>query len=267
MIILSGKELRPKIEAEINEALKKSHVVFYLYSNKDDFASQAYLRGIKKTLEKFNVPYEEGYIDLSLSKEENIAAFIKESKGKAVLLARPLHVEYEHDFISLIPGENDPDMLSDINRGLLFGGDLNYLTATSQSVKIILEEYNIPVEGKKALVLGRSTEVGYPCFQLLNKKNAAVTLVHSRVDDKTISSYVKEADIIILATGKQGLVHQEDLTGKQYIIDCGFHPNGGDLGFVPEEGSVLGYTPVPGGVGSLTSYCLLLNAIHLSQNK
>lgn len=267
MILLSGKDLRPKIEAEINEALKEKNVTFYLYSNKDDFPSQAYLRGIKKTLEKFNVPYEEGFIDLNLSKEENLAVFTKESQGKAVLLARPLKVDYEHDFISLIPGENDPDMLSDINRGKLFGGDLTYLTATSQSVKILLEEYHVPTQGKKALVLGRSTEVGYPCFQLLNKKNAAVTLVHSRVDDKTISSYVKEADIIILATGKQGLIHQEDLTRKQFIIDCGFHPNGGDLGFVPEEGSILGYTPVPGGVGSLTSYCLLLNAIHLRKDK
>jgi len=126
-----------------------------------------------------------------------------------------------------------------------------------------LENYHIDVEGKRALVLGRSTEVGYPCFQLLNKMNAAVTLAHSKVDSATLSSYVKQADIIILATGKPDLIKKEDLNKDVIIIDCGFNPDGGDLGFVPNEGEVKAYTPVPGGVGSLTSYCLLLNAIHL----
>ncbi len=263
MTILSGKELRPLIASQIDEELKTTKVSFYLYSNKEDFPSQAYLRGIKKTLEKFNVPYEEGFIDFNKSKEENLEAFKKESSGKSVLMARPLKVDYEKEFLSLIPTQYDPDMLTEVNRGKLFGGDLTYLTATSQSVRLILENYHIEVEGKKALVLGRSTEVGYPCFQLLNKKNAACTLAHSRVSAETLSNYVKEAEIIILATGKPGLINKEDLNKECVIIDCGFNPNGGDLGFVPEEGEVKAYTPVPGGVGSLTSYCLLLNAIHL----
>ena len=263
MTILSGKELRPLIASQIEEELKTTKVSFYLYSNKEDFPSQAYLRGIKKTLEKFNVPYSEGFIDLAKSKEENLAIFKEESENKSILMARPLKVDYEKDFLALIKAQYDPDMLTEVNRGKLFGGDLTYLTATSQSVRLLLENYHIDVEGKKALVLGRSTEVGYPCFQLLNKKNAAVTLAHSRVSSETLSSYVKEAEIIILATGKPGLIKKEDLNKDVIIIDCGFNPNGGDLGFVPEEGEVKAYTPVPGGVGSLTSYCLLLNAIHL----
>ena len=263
MTILSGKELRPLIASQIEEELKTTRVSFYLFSNKEDFPSQAYLRGIKKTLDSFHVPYTEGFIDTSLSKEENLARFEKESQGKSILMARPLKVDYEHDFLSLIKTQYDPDMLTEVNRGKLFGGDLTYLTATSQSVRLILENYHIDVEGKRALVLGRSTEVGYPCFQLLNKMNAAVTLAHSKVDSATLSSYVKQADIIILATGKPGLIKKEDLNKDIVIIDCGFNPDGGDLGFVPNEGEVKAYTPVPGGVGSLTSYCLLLNAIHL----
>ena len=265
MTLISGKELRPLLAAKIEEELKSKSICFCLYSNKDDFASQAYLRGIKKTLEKFNVPYVEDFVDLTKSKEDNISHFLIASKNKSVLLARPLKVSYEKELIDTIPSQFDPDMLTEINRGKLFGGDLTYLTATSQSVKCLLEYYNIPIEGKKALVLGRSNEVGYPCFQLLNKKNAATTLVHSKVSKETIASYVKEADIIILATGKQGLIDRTDLTGKQIIIDCGFHPNGGDLGFVPDEKEVSAFTPVPGGVGSLTSYCLLLNALHLQK--
>lgn len=264
-MILSGKELRPLVAGKIQEELKNKEVSFYLYSNKEDFPSQAYLRGIKKTLDSFHVPYSEGFINLDKSKEENLSIFKKESQNKSILMARPLKVDYEHEFLSLIESEYDPDMLTTFNRGKLFGGDLNYLTATSQSVKILLEHYHIDVKGKRALVLGRSTEVGYPCFQLLNKLDACVTLAHSKVSKETLSCLVKESEIIVLATGKPGLVNREDLNCNHVIIDCGFNPNGGDLGFVPLEEEVKAYTPVPGGVGALTSYCLLLNAIHLKK--
>lgn len=266
MIILSGKELKSSLAETIKNELKDISLSFYLYSNKEDFASQAYLRGIKKTLDTFNVPYSEGFIDLNKSKEENLTLFKEESNGKHILMARPLGVKYENEFLSLISSRYDPDMLTTTNRGKLFGGDLNYLTATSQSVKYIIESYNIEIENKHALVLGRSTEVGYPCFQLLNKKNATVSLAHSKTDKETLNNLVKSADIIVLATGKPGLIDRSLLSNKQIIIDCGFNPHGGDLGFVPNENELKAFTPVPGGVGALTSYCLLRNAIYLEKN-
>jgi methylenetetrahydrofolate dehydrogenase (NADP+) / methenyltetrahydrofolate cyclohydrolase len=266
MKILSGKELRPILKKRILKELEDTKISFYLYSNKEDFPSQAYLRGIKKTLDLFLISYEEGFIDLSLSKEENLDRFQKESKGHSILMARPLHVDYEDDFLKRIPSNGDPDMLTVENRGKLFGGDLSYLTATSQSVKCILEEYKIDVAGKKAVIIGRSTEVGYPCFQLMNKKNAAATLLHSKIDQKTMCEYVQNADIVIFATGKSGLIPRECFHSNQIIIDCGFNPQGGDLGFIPTDNEFAAYTPVPGGVGALTSYCLLLNAIHLKKN-
>ncbi len=267
MKIFSGKEIRPLLKEEIQKELKDVSLSFYLYSNKEDYASKAYLNGIKKTLTAFSIPYSEGFIDPKHDKESNLSLFRKESEGKSILMARPLQVDYEKEFLSLIPSSQDPDMLTNDNRGLLFGGDLDYLTATSQSVRRILSYYRIPTEGRKAVVLGRSTEVGYPCFQLLNKMNAATTLLHSKVDDKTIQEYVRHADILILATGKSGLIKEESLHPSLSILDCGFNPNGGDLGFIPKENSLFGYTPVPGGVGALTSYCLLLNAIHLKKKK
>ena len=266
MKILSGFDLKPLIVKEVEEKLQKTKVEFYLYSNKNEFACQAYLKSIKKLLVSFNIPYVEEFINLDLSEEENLANFKKNSYHKHVLLARPLKVSYEKKFIDLFSPNYDPDMLTEINRGKLFGGDLNYLTATSQSVKYILDHYNINVTNKKAVVIGRSTEVGYPCFQLLNKMNAAVSLLHSKVSKDIMSEYVKNADIIILATGKSELLNREDLNPNQIIIDCGFNPQGGDLGFIPNEDELLSYTPVPKGVGSLTSYCLLLNAIFLEEN-
>lgn len=260
MIKLTGKEIKPLLEEEIKEKLKSKDISFYLYSNKDDFPSQAYLRGIKKNLSKFEIPFTEGYINALFSKEENLNIFKDESKDKSILLARPLKCDYEDEFIKLIEPNCDPDMLSDYNRGKLFGGDLKYLTATSQSVKRILEYYHIETISKKVVILGRSVEVGYPCFQLFNRLNSACTLLHSKIEKEVISSYVKDADIIVLATGKTGLIKEEDLNENQIIIDCGFNPNGGDLGFIP---NIKAYTPVPGGVGSLTSLTLILNAINL----
>ncbi len=265
MKILSGKELRPLLKNQIEQELKDTKVSFYLYSDRNDFPSQAYLRGIKKTLDGFGIPYEEGFIDQEKSREENLMEFRESIKDHSVLMARPLHVSYEEDFLSLIPSSQDPDMLTTYNRGKLFGGNLMYLTATSRSVKVILEQYHIQTKGKKAVVIGRSTEVGYPCFQLLNRMNAATTLLHSGVDKMTMEEYVKEADIIIFATGKSNLIDRNCFNSNQTVIDCGFNPNGGDLGFIPEEDELLAYTPVPGGVGCLTSYCLLLNAIHLKK--
>ncbi len=267
MKILSGKEIRPLLKEEIQKELKDVSLSFYLYSNKEDYPSQAYLNSIKKMLSSFSIPYSEGFIDSKKDKEDNLSLFKKESEGKSILMARPLKVDYEKEFLSLIPSCQDPDMLTNDNRGYLFSGDLDYLTATSQSVRRILSYYQIPVEGKKAVVLGRSTEVGYSCFQFLNKMNAATTLLHSKVDEKMIQDYVKEADILVLATGKSGLIKEESLHPSLSILDCGFNPNGGDLGFIPKEDSISAYTPVPGGVGALTSYCLLLNAIHLKKKK
>lgn len=267
MKILSGNELRPLLKEQIEKKLKTTKVSFFLYSNEKDYASQAYLRGIKKALDSFSIPFEEKFIDETKSKEENLSIFASALKDHSVLMARPLHVNYEEEFLSLIKSNQDPDMLTTYNRGKLYGGDLMYLTATSSSVRYILEQYHISTENKKAVVIGRSTEVGYPCFQLMNKMNAATTLLHSKVDKATMEKYVKEADIIIFATGKSNLISRECFSSTQTVIDCGFNPNGGDLGFVPNENELYAYTPVPGGVGALTSYCLILNAIHLKEKK
>lgn len=267
MKILSGKEIRPLLADIIRKEMEGIQFSFYLFSDKEDYPSQAYLRGIKKTLDSFGVDYVEDFLDRTAGKEKNIKNFKEHSKGRFILLARPLKIDYEEELISFIPPCQDADMFHVENRGKLFSGDLGYLTATSKSVKFILEQYHIETEGKKAVILGRSLEVGYPCFQLMNKKNAAVTLLHSKVSQDVLSTYVKDADILILATGKSGLVRREDLNPNMVVIDCGFNPHGGDLGFIPEENELSAYTPVPGGVGPLTSCFLLENAVFLKRNQ
>ncbi len=264
MTLLSGKTIRPLFLEELKKERETRNISFFLYSAKEDFSAQAYLRGIKKMLDSLSIPYVEDFLDLSKSEEENLSLFQEHSKGKMILLARPLKVPYEKKFLALIGPDQDPDMFHPENVGRLYQGDLNYLPATAASVREIISFYKIPTEGKRAVILGRSNEVGYPCFALLNKLNATVSLLHSKTEESVKEDLVRNADILVLATGKSGLVKREWLSPKCVILDCGFSAHGGDLGFVPKEGEVAAYTPVPGGVGALTSLCLVKNAFFLS---
>jgi methylenetetrahydrofolate dehydrogenase (NADP+)/methenyltetrahydrofolate cyclohydrolase len=161
----------------------------------------------------------------------------------------------------------DPDMMTIANRGHLYDGDLTCLPAIVQAVKTIVTDYALNLEGKKCLIVGRSHSVGMPLFQYFLSSNAATTVVHSKVSNEVINAMASEADIIVLASGHPGIIKRTSYRPTQTVIDCGFSAGGGDLGFIPNEGELEAYTPVPGGVGALTSYCLLLNAIALEKRK
>ncbi len=264
MKLLSGKTIRPGFKNMIQENLSLVPLSFYLYLDKDNVDCVSYLNSIKKLLDSFSIPYTIGYYDKSKTEEENLSDFKGSLKDEySALLLRPLPVRDEKKFIDSIPSSSDPDMLSDINRGLLFSGDLNYLPATAKSVKTLLDYYQVETVNKNAVVIGRSLSLGLPCFELLNRMNANVTLLHSKTDEKKRDEYLKNADIIILASGHSGLVKKEILKEGVTIIDCGFSSSHGDMGFEVKEEEDINYTPVPGGVGALTSYCLIENAIYL----
>ncbi len=267
---LLGKEALSSVKEEIEGLIGKLEgnlPVFYLYSDADDLSSKAYLRGIRKRLEMYHLEYVEEFVDHG-DEKESLLQFRKNSFGKMTVVARPLHLKEvdENEFISSIPPFNDPDMISDLNIGRLYAGDLDYLPATAAAVKCIIDYYGLDVSGKKALVVGRSLTVGLPIFELLHRYNATVTLAHSRTSSSDIQKYASMSDIICLATGRSSLVKRESLNGNQIVIDCGYSPDGGDLGFVPDDDELAAYTPVPGGVGVLTSYCLVRNALFLHCN-
>ncbi len=266
MIILSGKEVKPSLLALACSDSNLPKLSFYLYSDKDSLPSFYYLKGIKKILTELNIPFTEGFLDKNDKEENNLARFKEEEKGKYVIVARPLGISYEDKFLSLIDPSYDPDMMTTINKGKLYSGDLNYLPATAKSVKEILKFFKLDIASKKCLVLGRSLTVGLPLAELINKGNGLLVLAHSKVSSIMLNKEAKEADFIFLATGKPSLISRESFNPQQVVIDCGFSKGGGDLGFVPNDDELSSYTPVPGGVGVLTSICLILNALFLEKN-
>lgn len=263
MKVLYGKVIRSSFKDCLIENLKNIPLSFYLYYDKDNLDCASYLKSIVKLFDSFSIPYEIGTYEKEKTIEENLSNFQENIQNRSVLLLRPLPIKEEKRFIDLIPSSSDPDMLTDINRGLLFSGDLSYLPATAFSVKTILDYYSIPLENKNAVVIGRSLSLGLPCFELLNQKNANVTLLHSHTEEENLKKYVGNADLIVLATGKPGVIKKEWLKLGVTLIDCGFHGKSGDIDFLVEEKDDISFTPVPFGVGSLTSYCLLMNALLL----
>ena len=261
MILLSGKDRVDETKQKILDYKEKNKSVlsslsFYFFSDPNDKGSAVYIRSLKRILSEFSLPYEEGFYDANRSEEENLKAVKNHADRNATMIFRPLPTQRETEYLSLLNPDFDPDRLSKVNGGRLFFGDRDYLPATVKSIHAILKHYQIPLDGKKAVVLGRSVSLGLPCFLRLSKENRMVTQIHSHTNESMREERIKNADLIVLASGKRGLVNPSWLNNKQTIIDCGFI-KGGELGFAPD---IYAYTPVPGGVGALTPYYLVLNA-------
>ncbi len=261
MIELLGKPVKEEVVKNIESYINKGVTFFgYLIFNEKSIEATIYAKQIAKNLDKFNIKYEMISVSTYLEAKQAITKANKDKLGM-IFLCRPLMVENQEELVEMIDPNKDPDMLTSLNLGKLAKGDLDYLSGTSMACRKIIEFYNINLTNKKVLVLGRSISVGLPICLLVLKKNALLEVVHSKIDGNNISNMAKNADVIILATGKQGLIKKEDLNSTQIIIDCGFHENGsGDLNFIPE---VSMYTPVPRGVGPVTIVCLIENALKL----
>ena len=265
MTELLGKNVKTCVIENIKNYQQKGlKFVGYLIFNSKSKEAEIYANLIGKNLTKLGIEFH--MISISNYNEAKQAILdANKDESAMIFVCRPLLVENEESLIELIDPNKDPDMLTSYNLGKLAKGDLNYLSGTSMAVRKIIEYYNINLTNKKVLVLGRSISVGLPICLLVLKKNAFLQVAHSKVDLENISSSSKNADVIILATGKQGLIKKENLNSNQIIIDCGYHENGsGDLNFVP---SVNMYTPVPNGVGPVTISCLIENAFFLLSKK
>ncbi len=261
MILLSGKDRVNETKQRILDYKERNKAAlssfsFFFFSDAKDKGSAVYIKSLKRILSEFSIPYEEGFYLTDKTEEENLKEVKKHTSKNATMIFRPLPTKREKDFLALLNPNLDPDMLSEENGGRLFFGNRDYLPATVKSIHAVLKHYQIPLEGKKAVVLGRSVSLGLPCFLRLSKENRTVTQIHSHTNESIREERIKSADLIVLASGKTGLVHPSWVNKNQTIIDCGF-AKGGELGFIPD---VYAYTPVPGGIGALTPYYLVLNA-------
>ena len=182
-------------------------------------------------------------------------------------LPLPKHIN-EQAIIDAIIDKKDVDGFGIINKGKLFSGLPCIKSATPKGIMKLLEEYDIELEGKNAVVVGRSNIVGKPMAMMLLEKNATVTICHSRT--KKLGEITKQADILIVAIGKDRFIKENMVKDGAVVIDVGTNRVDeklyGDVDFENVKDKCAYISPVPGGVGPLTISSLLENTIIAYKN-
>ncbi|MDD6615903.1 MAG: bifunctional 5,10-methylenetetrahydrofolate dehydrogenase/5,10-methenyltetrahydrofolate cyclohydrolase [Lachnospiraceae bacterium] len=271
---LLGKEvtaaLNERIKAKVAE-LKEKGVnptlgIIRVGENESDIS---YERGATKRCETLGVACEKILLPADVSQEELLKVIDevnKNDKIHGVLLFRPLPKHLDQNLIenALDPAKDVDCMTDGSMSGVFTGKDLGFPPCTPQACMEILDHYGIDCTGKKAVVIGRSLVVGKPAAMMLIKKNATVTVCHTRTVD--MPSVAREADIVIVAAGRAGVVGAEYVKPGQVIIDVGINVNAegklcGDVDYAAVEPIVDAITPVPGGVGSVTTSVLVSHVV------
>jgi len=268
-MILDGKALSNKILEKVRERVAKldikPHLAVILVG--DNPASQIYVRNKKLAAEKVGI--KSTIIELSASiPEKDLLDKIcelnenKDVTGILVQLPLPEHID-KNKVITTISPKKDVDGFTPENVGrLAIGLEPYFYPATPQGIIMLLDEYNIPIEGADAVIIGRSNIVGKPMAQMLLRRNATVTSCHSYT--KNLDDKIKTADIVISAVGKK-IVRCKMVNKNSCVIDVGIFrdSNGkltGDVDFDIVSPGVKFISPVPGGVGPMTIASLMYNA-------
>lgn len=238
----------------------------------NNLVKQGKKRGIEIRLHKYNSDITQNEL------MEIITAFNQDDDISGIMLQKPLPSHINEEFVSsLISPQKDVDGFHPENLGKLLLDQDALLPCTPQAVLEIIKFYEIQTSGKHVVVLGRSDIVGKPLANLLLRKspvgNATVTVCHSRT--KNINEFTLKADILISAIGRAGFVTADMVTEDTVVIDVGTNlvtdEKGkesycGDVDFEQVEAKVKAITPVPGGVGSVTTSLLLRNVVTAAKN-
>ncbi|AJP22207.1 TPA: bifunctional methylenetetrahydrofolate dehydrogenase/methenyltetrahydrofolate cyclohydrolase FolD [Staphylococcus aureus] len=271
--ILDGKQIakdyRQGLQDQV-EALKEKgftpKLSVILVGN--DGASQSYVRSKKKAAEKIGMISEIVHLEETATEEEvlnELNRLNNDDSVSGILVQVPLPKQVsEQKILEAINPDKDVDGFHPINIGKLYIDEQTFVPCTPLGIMEILKHADIDLEGKNAVVIGRSHIVGQPVSKLLLQKNASVTILHSRSKDMT--SYLKDADVIVSAVGKPGLVTKDVVKEGAVIIDVGNTPdeNGklkGDVDYDAVKEIAGAITPVPGGVGPLTITMVLNNTL------
>lgn len=274
--ILSGKDVAAALQknlAERVERLKTKDIIPTLaivrVGEKD--SDIAYERGATKKLSSLNMAVRNVILPADVGEDTLIGAIKELNQDKnvhGVLLFRPLpeHLNYDRVCNSLA-AEKDVDAMTTINSGLVYdGSEDGFPPCTAQAVMEILDYYNIEVKGATVALVGWGAVVGKPLSVLLLNRFATLTVCH--IFTKDVSTPCKAAEIVISAAGKANLVGEKHLAPGQIVIDVGINANPndpskivGDVDFPYAEGLVDAITPVPGGVGSVTTSVLAKHVI------
>ena len=269
---LLGQNLKEKVKKLKDEGITPHFCVINIG---DDPASKIYVRTKKRRAEKMGIIQDIYQMSADTKQEEALALIDKLNadpaiNGLMVQLPAPKQIDADA-LLERIDPNKDVDGLTPANIGHLWMGNHFVEPATAEGIIALLKHYEIPLEGKNVVIIGRSNIVGKPLAALMLEQNATVTIAHSRT--KNLGEITKKADVLVSATGQAFLVKADMVKDGAVVVDVGMnHDDGklvgdGDFDKVKEKTSYI--TPVPGGVGPLTVQFLMEAVVKLTrrQNK
>lgn len=273
MQIIDGKNLasmiRQNLKKDVEELMKKNvQPKLAVIMVGDDKASKIYVRNKSKACEEIGIKYEEYILPNTTTMEELIGLIDKLNNDNTVhgiLVQSPLPNNLDANIaFRAILSKKDVDGFNPENVGKLSLNQDCYVSCTPYGILKMLEAYNIPIEGKHAVIVGRSNIVGKPLIQCLLNKNATVTVCHSKTQN--LEQYTKTADILIAAIGKPKFITENMVKENAVVIDVGINRMedgklSGDVDFENVASKTSFITPVPGGVGPMTIAMLMTNVI------
>ena len=279
--IISGKDLSVKLKAEMAEQVKTfpekygrvPHLVVILVG--EDPASQSYVKGKAKASEVVGIKNTTILKPADISEAELLGIIDQLNAddtvdGILVQLPLPDHIS-EDKVIAAISKDKDVDGFHPLNVAALCMKQPCTVPCTPEGVIRMLEEANVEIKGKRAVVIGRSQIVGLPVSKLLLDRNATVTICHSRTKD--LAAVTREAEILVVAIGRPKFVTKDMVAPGAVVIDVGVNRDPetgklcGDVDYDAVEPIASVITPVPGGVGPMTITCLMQNTIKLFLRK
>ena len=270
--IMDGKKLSEEILTQLRarvQRLRAKGIVpkLDIILVGDDEASQIYVRKKMQSSESIGMKSELHQFPKNAESEEIIGMVERLNSEKSVhgilvQIPMPSHIEEQKVLDSICP-EKDVDGLTTYNMGNLFAGETKFEPCTPKGIMRMIDHEKIQVKGKNAVIIGRSNIVGKPLSVMLLKRDATVTVCHSKTSD--LKMHTKNADIVVTAVGKPGILTAEMVKDGAVVIDAGISRQDnvitGDVDFEKVKEKASRITPVPGGVGPLTVAMVLENTI------
>ena len=275
--ILDGKAIAQQTEAELSERVAQlkensggNAPILATILVGGDPASATYVRMKQNACKRVGMESIAVEMPEETTTEELLAKIDELNNNPnchGILLQHPVPEQIEErDCFDSIALEKDVDGVTCLGFGRMAMGEEAYGSATPQGIMRLLQAYNIPLQGKNAVVVGRSPILGKPMAMMLLNANATVTICHSRTEN--LADIIGRADIVVGAVGKPEFIKADWVKDGAVVVDAGYHPGGvGDIELEPLHDRASAITPVPGGVGPMTINTLILQSVDAGEKK
>lgn len=277
MIVLKGAEVSARIKEQVRQEREAMNgviprlAIVRVGENPDDMS---YERGARKKMEAFGLEAKSCIFPADIADEafkREFAAINNDGSIHGILLLRPLPPQIcERDIEWMINPAKDLDGISPVNAAKVFAGDeTGFAPCTAEAVIEILKANDLSIAGKRVTIVGRSMVVGKPLAMLMLKENATVTICHTKT--RELKETCRNAEILVAAAGKANMLNADFVGQDAVVIDVGININEqgqlcGDVDFESIREKAAMATPVPGGVGAVTTAVLAKHLVRAAQN-